>query len=42
MTVADLAAQGPGNPFWARVMQAVPESAKSGLAAGNTLIARKS
>ena len=42
MTVAELAAQGPGSPFWARVMQALPDAARSRLAAGNTLIARKS
>lgn len=42
MTVGDLAAQGAGNPFWVRVLQAIPEAAKSRLAAGNTLIARKS
>ena len=42
MTVADLAGQGPGSPFWSRVMQSLPDAAKSRLAAGNTLIARKS
>ena len=41
MKVQDLAAQSPGSPFWVRVINSLPDAAKSGLAAGNTLIARK-
>jgi SAM-dependent methyltransferase len=42
MSVADLAAQAPGSPFWRRVLDALPEAARVRLAAGNTLIARRS
>lgn len=41
MSVAELIAQAPGNDFWQRVLDAIPESARSMYAAGNTLIARK-
>jgi len=41
MRVADLIAEGPGSPFWQRVLAATPDKARSMFAAGNTLIARK-
>ena len=41
MSVGELAAQPPGNPFWQKVIAATPEKARSMFAAGNTLIARK-
>jgi SAM-dependent methyltransferase len=41
MSVAELIAQPPGNPFWQKVIAATPEKARSMFAAGNTLIARK-
>lgn len=42
MSVADLAAHAAGDPFWSRVMGTVPDRIKPRLAAGNTLIARRS
>lgn len=41
MSVAQLAGEQAGSPFWARVMGALPEEARIRLAAGNTLIARR-
>jgi SAM-dependent methyltransferase len=41
MTVGDLAQEWPGSPFWTRVMQSLPDGARSRLAAGHTLLARK-
>ena len=41
MSIAELIAQDPGNDFWQRVLAAIPDSARSMYAAGNTLIARK-
>jgi SAM-dependent methyltransferase len=41
MSVGGLIAQPPGGPFWQRVLDAIPDKARSTYAAGNTLIARK-
>jgi SAM-dependent methyltransferase len=41
MSIADLIAELPGSDFWQRVLAALPDSARSMFAAGNTLIARK-
>jgi SAM-dependent methyltransferase len=40
-TVGELIAEPPGSPFWQRVIAALPDTARSMYAAGNTLIARK-
>lgn len=40
-TVAELAAEPPGSPFWQRIIAATPERERAMFAAGNTLIARK-
>lgn len=40
-TIGELIAEPPGSDFWQRVLAATPEKARSGYAAGNTLIARK-
>ena len=41
MSVGQLMAEAPSGAFWQRVLAATPEAARSGFAAGNTLIARK-
>lgn len=41
MTVAELMAEAPGGPLWARVIAALPAEAISTYAAGSTLVARK-
>jgi len=40
-SVIELISERPGGPFWRRLLQALPEKARSGFAAGNTLVARK-
>ena len=41
MPVGRLLAEPPGGPFWRRVLAAVPARTIEGLAAGNTLVARR-
>jgi SAM-dependent methyltransferase len=41
MTVAQLLAHAPGDPFWQRVLGATPPRTIEALAAGNTLMARR-
>lgn len=41
LSVGALAAEPPGSPLWRRILDALPDEARAGLAAGNTLIARK-
>jgi SAM-dependent methyltransferase len=40
-TVAELIASQPGDEFWTRVNECLPEQSRLGLASGNSLVARK-